>query len=178
MRALGGTGKFLATLEELSWRVVPPVEDAGLPAQVIARYGALPADLVAFISSFARCTNPTDEAWFVSASDLSHAEAFRFDEFEFMSLEAAASDAEQAAIRAFWQTHFPFYLCVAGSYQYFALSLAGASRGNVVYGYAPEFEECTPVASSLAGFWDAFLAALRSPTPTYPFNLAIPQRTA
>lgn len=170
--------EFLATLEELSWRVVPPTGDTGLAAHVTARYEALPDDLVAFISSFTRCINPTDEAWFVSASDLSRAEPFRFDEFELMSLDAASSDAEQAAIRAFWRAHFPFYLCVAGSYQYFALSLAGATRGSVVYGYAPEFEECAVVTSSLIGFLDAFLAALRSPAPPYPFNLAIPQRAA
>ena len=52
--------EFLATLEELSWRVVPPAGDTGLAAHVTARYEALPDDLVAFISSFTRCINPTD----------------------------------------------------------------------------------------------------------------------
>lgn len=176
--ALSGMGEFLATLKDLSWRVAPPPDVHELPAHVIARYGELPAELVRFISSFTRCISPTDEAWFVSANDLSRSEPFRYNEYELMSLEAAGSDAELAAIRAFWQTHFPFFLCVAGSYQYFALSLAGATQGSVVYGYDPEFEECAIVASSLDKFLSAFLAALQSPAPPYPFNLAIPQRAA
>lgn len=43
-----------------------------------------------------------------------------------------------------------------------------------MHGYEPEFEECTVVAASLTGFLDAFLEALQSPAPSYPFSLAIP----
>lgn len=50
IQALSGMGEFLTTLEELSWRVVPPTDVAALPAHLIAHYGALPDDLAAFIA--------------------------------------------------------------------------------------------------------------------------------
>jgi hypothetical protein len=171
--------EFLATLGESSWRIEAPASGAEIPAHVIARYGTLPAELVAFISSFSSCTSPSEKAWFVSVSDLAQDEPFRFNEYEIMSLAAAGSDAGwTATIREFWRMHFPLLLSLSGSYQYFAVSLAGATQGSVVYGSEPEFEECSVVAPSLAEFLAMFAAAVRSPTPAYPFSLAIPQNAA
>jgi hypothetical protein len=179
IQALGGMSEFIANLKSAGWQVEPAAPDAEIPEHLLARYGSFPAELVAFISLFSRCTNPSETAWFVSARDLMQDEPFRFDEFELMSLSAAGSDEDwSAAIRAFWTGHFPFFLSVAGSYQYFALSLAGQAKGSVVYGAEPEFEECSIVASSLTEFLAVFLAALRSPAPPFPFSVAIPQNAA
>lgn len=168
--------ELIANLKSAGWHVEPPTSDAEIPEAILARYGSLPAVLVAFISSFSRCTAPSQQAWFVSLHDLVQDEPFRFNEFELMSLSAAGSDEDwSAAIRSFWTGHFPLFLSVAGSYQYFALSLGGPAKGNVVYGAEPDFEECSVVAPSLAEFLAMFLAALRSPTPLFPFSVAIPQ---
>jgi hypothetical protein len=172
-------GEFIANLKSAGWQVEPASLDAEIPKHLLARYGSFPAELVAFISSFSRCTDPTEQAWFVAARDLMRDEPFRFNELELMSLSAAGSDEDwSAAIRAFWSGHFPFFLSVAGSYQYFALSLAGPTKGSVVYGAEPEFEECSIVAPSLTEFLAGFLAALRSSTPPFPFSVAIPQNAA
>ncbi|WP_242164198.1 hypothetical protein [Lysobacter sp. M15] len=172
-------GEFIANLKGMGWQVEPPTPDAEIPKHLLARYDNLPAELINFISSFSRCTNPSAQAWFVTACDLVRSEPFRFNEFELMSLSAAGPDQDwSAAVRAFWTRHFPLLLSVAGSYQYFALSLAGPTRGSVVYGAEPEFEECSIVAPSLTEFLAMFLAAQGSPTPAFPFSVAIPQNAA
>jgi hypothetical protein len=172
-------GEFIANLKSFGWYIEPPAPGAEIPEHLIARYGALPAELVAFISSFSRCLDPSEQAWFVATRDLVSDEPFRFNEFELMSLSAADSDDDwSAAIQSFWCGHFPLLLSVAGSYQYFALSLTGPTKGSVVYGAEPEFEECSVVAPSLTEFLAMFLAALRSPTPLFPFSVAIPQNAA
>ena len=178
-QALGGMSEFIANLRSAGWQVEPPTPDAEIPKHILARHGSLPAELIAFISSFSRCTNPSEQAWFVAAHDLTRGEPFRFNEFELMSLSAAGSDVDwSAAIRRFWTNYFPIFLSVAGSYQYFALSLTGPTKGSVVYGTEPEFEECSAVAPSLAEFLAMFLTALGSPAPAFPFSVAIPQNAA
>lgn len=168
--------EFIANLKSMGWQVEPSAPDAEISKHLLARYDNIPAELIAFISSFSRCTNPSEQAWFVAAGDLVRIEPFRFNEFELMSLSAAEPDEDwSAAIRSFWAVHFPLLLSVAGSYQYFALSLVGPTRGSVVYGAEPEFEECFIVAPSLTEFLAMFLAAQNSPTPVFPFSVAIPQ---
>ena len=168
---------FVAGLRRAGWQVEAAAHDTAIPAHILARYGDLPSGLVAFISSFSRCFDATERAWFVAASDLvERDDPFRFNEFELMSLSAAESDeAWSAGIRAFWTEHFPIFLSVSGTYQYFALSLSGPAEGSVVYGAAPEFEECSVVAPSLTAFLDMFLVAVRSPEPPFPFGAAIPR---
>lgn len=167
---------FLESLSVLSWQVSPPPPDAEVPADLISRYGQLPAELKTFLSSFSLCVCPSDKAWFVSTADLINNQPFRFNAFELMSLEAAGSDVDWcAAIRSFWQSHFPLFLSVNDSYQYFAYCLEGPLRGQVVYGSEPEFEECSVVATSLVDFLTMFAAAARSSAPAYPFSVAIPR---
>lgn len=169
---------FIASLKSAGWVVESAPRNAELPTRVLARYGDLPPGLVAFISSFSRCFDASERAWFVAARDLVECDdPFRFDEFERMSLSAAESDEEwSAGIRAFWTQHFPIFLSVSGTYQYFALSLSGPAKGSVVYGAAPEFEECSVVAPSLTGFLNLFQVAVGSPDPAFPFSVAIPRR--
>lgn len=167
---------FVETLKNAGWDVAPPVVDSGIPEHLRARHGDLPAELVAFVSSFSRCVSPCGRAWFVAASDLVRDEPFRFDAFERMSLSAADADEDwAAAIRGYWTGHFPFFLSVADTYQYFALALSGQAAGSIVYGAEPEFEECSVVASSLAEFLSMFQAAMRSPAPAFPFSAAVPR---
>lgn len=170
---------FLANLSLHSWRVDVPAERSNVPERIFTRYGELPSALASFMKSFSRCLAPSEDAWFVSWDDLSRTvpdEEFRFDAFESLSLDAASEDpAWLKSIRSFWDQHFPFYLAVNGEYQYFAVALAGAERGCVVYGHEPEFESCTIVSRSLPDFLAMFSSALESSLPTYPFNCAIPR---
>ena len=76
--------------------------------------------------------------------------AFRWNEWELLSLEAAGDDAAwRAEILAFWDAHLPIVLSVAEGYAYYALSLPD---GAVIQGSEPEFEDCRTAAPSFRDF--------------------------
>lgn len=96
--------------------------------------------------------NPEETAWLLCAGDYAAQGdgAFRWDEWERLSLESAAGDpAWEAEIRRFWDRRLPITLSVGDGYAYYALS---TEDGAVVYGREPEFEECGAVAASPAEF--------------------------
>lgn len=168
----------LAELRTHGWRVdLPSAGVLTLPIGFLARYDGLPDELLDFLGGFDVCANPTNDSWLVSGRDLSAPEAFRYNEFERMSLEAAQGDSEWAeSIRAFWTNHFPVLISVAGSYQYFALALDGPNKGAVVYGAEPEFESISGVAPSLAEFVSQLVLAVRSEAPPFPFSQVLSRR--
>jgi hypothetical protein len=175
---------IVAALRRHGWRIEPPVQ-ATLPSRFAARFAApLPDALVAWMGTFASCVDPTERAWFVTLdgirADLERdgeveVEGFAFDAFERMSMEAAADDAlAQAHVEAFWRVHVPLLLSVCGSYQYFALVLAGERHGAVVYGCEPEFEETETVAESLPAFLQRLVDVLDGGDDVAPFSFALP----
>jgi len=89
--------------------------------------------------------------------------AFRWDEWERLSLDAACDDAKFITeIRAFWDCHFPFLFSVHSGYAYHAICTAADQFGHVVEGYEPLFEEALPVADSFESFLTAFLDGKRN----------------
>ena len=100
---------------------------------------------------------PDDAVWFLSRADFSDADAdaadgsddaFAWNAFELMSVDAAESAPEREQITAFWAEHTPLLLSVRGPYAYLALR----SDGAVVYGEEPEFELTASVALDFASF--------------------------
>jgi hypothetical protein len=166
---------YLAELRQFGWKYAAASSTSdSIPVQVCERYHSLPYELVSFLGSFASCADPADTSWFNSFDSVRDPGEFRYNEIELMCLEAAGDDESIAAlIRAFWTDHFPFFLSVAGSYQYFAYVLTGPAHGTVVYGYEPEFESPTAVAHSLSDFIAQLQAAARSEFPPYPFSHAL-----
>jgi hypothetical protein len=173
---------IVAALRRHGWRIEPPAK-ATLPATFAARFAApLPDALVAWMGTFASCVDPADRAWFVTLDGIradlereGEVEGFAFDAFERMSMEAAADDAlAQAHVEGFWRMHVPLLLSVYGSYQYFALALAGERRGAVVYGCEPEFEETETVAESLPAFLQRLVDVLDGGGDVAPFSFALP----
>jgi len=153
-------------LREEGWTVV---EQAGhtfrLPASIAARYPRLPATLVAFLSGLKECVDGSQATWFLCQSDYEGTSgyAFRWDEWEQLSLESAGDDDKiNAEIRAFWDCHFPFMFSVHSGYEYHAVCTGDDRFGQIVKGYEPEFEEALPVADSFESFLIAFLSAKRN----------------
>ncbi len=101
------------------------------------------------------CEDAEQKAWFLCEADYaeSRGAAFRWDEWERMSLDAAGDDAEFAdAVRAFWDAHLPFMLSVRDGYAYFAVRTAADGFGTIVRGREPEFEVASTIADSFAEF--------------------------
>ena len=153
-------------LREQGWTVA---EEAGqtfrLPAAIADRYPRLPDSLVEFLSGLTQCVDGSQTTWFLSQRDYegTSGAAFRWDEWEQLSLDAACGDAKFITeIRVFWDSHFPFLFSVHSGYAYHAVCTADDRFGQVVEGYEPGFEEALPVADSFESFLTAFLNAKRN----------------
>ena len=130
-----------------------------LPPEVAARYPELPTSLCEFLGGLRECVNNSQTVWFLCESDYcgTSGTAFRWDEWERMSLDAAGGDTPLvASVRDFWDAHLPFLLSVRDGYAYHAVRTKGDGVGLVVAGREPEFEEPSVVAES----FDQFLTNL------------------
>ena len=149
------------TLTQNGWTISKQdIYSHNLPECVSSRYYSLPEEWVEFLNSIRVCVNPDETAWFLCMDDFSEQSdnAFSWNEFELMSLQAAIenSDTEwQSSIVKFWDNHLPICLSVAGEYEYYAIRM---SDGFIVHGSEPEFEETTDVAPSFARFMEMICA--------------------
>lgn len=146
---------FLQWARENGWAIVENDRgDVRLNEDLLARYKEVPADYLRFLATVSECVAPDEQTWFLCEQDYngsSDAE-FSWDEFERISLEAAAGDEEWTAnITAWWDRHLPIVLSVDGGYSFYAVELA---TGGIVHGAEPEFEEVDVVASDLDEFYD------------------------
>ena len=122
-----------------------------LPEEITDRY-AIPAEYKQFLSQVAGCINNTETKWFLCLADYQpqSEDSFRWNEFEYISLEAAESDEKrQHLITSFWNVHMPFIMSVDNGYSYYAFNV---QNGSVVFGDEPEFEETRTVAKSFNEF--------------------------
>ena len=150
---------LLEVLSRRGWTVrTAPRSRELLPPAIAARYVGLPTEVLTFLSEIDVCCSADKTAWFLTADDYARTTGpgFRWNECEIMGLEAAEGDPDwQRKVTAFWDRHFPVMLAVHSDYDYLAVSL---DNGTVVHGYAPEWEEASPVAGS----FPEFLSALES----------------
>jgi hypothetical protein len=125
------------------------------PKTVAARYPKLPPLFVEFLATVSRCEDASQTTWFLCAAEYSGESdaAFRWDEWERMSLEALAGDERGCAnVRRFWDSHLPIVQSVGDGYAYFAIRTSADGFGCVVEGREPEFEEVSVVADSFVEF--------------------------
>ena len=126
-----------------------------LPAALRARYGDAPTELAALLTGVKECVSPDGKAWLLCHADYSgkSKSAFRWNQWELLSLDCADGDAElEADITSFWDSHLPIYMSVRDGYAFAAVCLKGRNKGRVVEGREPEFEEVSVVANGLLDF--------------------------
>jgi hypothetical protein len=141
----------------VSERVAQPLR---LPPEIAARHPKVPISLADFLGSVSACENASHTEWFLCEADYAgtSGSAFRWDEWERMSLEAAGDDSRLAAhVRAFWDAYLPFMLSVRDGYAYYAVRTVADGFGRVVMGREPEFENASVMAESFEGFLDSLL---------------------
>ena len=142
---------FLTYLQAHGW-TLQRSPTPGFPEPLARRYPRCPEDWLALLASVRSLVREDGGAWFLCGPDYvgQTDSAFRWNEWELLSLEAAGDDAAwRAEIRSFWDAHLPIVLSVAEGYAYYALSLAD---GSVVQGSEPEFEDCRTAAPSFRDF--------------------------
>jgi hypothetical protein len=163
----------LGRLRLLGWQVKqqPVVE---LPAPILARYPALPAEASQFAGSLVVCHNANQTAWFLTPEDYARTpggKGFAWNEFERMALESAETPEEQRRVELFWDAHFPLMLAVHSDYDYLAVRVSGEAVGSIVHGFAPYWEEPTPVAPDFLTFLETFSEAAQAAEPLWPYKL-------
>ena len=143
--------RFLERLTERGWTRVASRPSSLQPP---SRCAPIPDELLRFIASFDVLCSADETQWFLSIADYHRREeGFSWDEFESMSLEAAAGDVQwQQAITSFWNAHLPVFMRVDGEYAFAAYCCAGENAGHYVSGREPEFEEVSVIGRNLAEF--------------------------
>ena len=144
-----------------------------LPDALKARFPFVPSAVTDFLERIEVCCNADENVWFLTAEDFrkTDEDGFRWNEYELMALEGDEGNRDaQAATRAFWNEHLPIMLAVHSDYDYIAVRVAEPNAGSIVHGFAPEWEEPSPVARSFAVFLESLAAEASSSNPEYPYS--------
>jgi hypothetical protein len=151
---------FIQKLISLGWKVN---ENTGakfdLPDEISQRYKNIPSDITQFLSNLTQCESKDGKTWFLIISDYrgKSKSAYKWNEMELLSLEAAEDDHDWAdEITNFWNNYFPFLFSAKNGYEYFAVCLNADSYGKIYKGCEPEFEEIELVADSFIEFTKIF----------------------
>lgn len=143
--------RFLEYLAAQGWTVLGGASDAprGMPVTT--------PEHAAFLSLFAQLSRADDTRWFLAAADYAGTadNAFAWDAFRQISLDAAMSDDDRRGVQAFWDRHLPIFMSVDGDYAFLALD---RESGSVVHGTEPEFEAVSVVARSLDDLFEDVMA--------------------
>jgi hypothetical protein len=138
-----------------SWiRTPAKAVDTNALTAALRRYHLRPdGDVWSWITGFERLITRDEQQWFLSHRDFtnqSEEDAFRWDEFEQMSLDAAGDDsAWKKSITGFWERHLPLYLDVRSGYRALVVRVSNGVGVGIFESVEPEFEEVTPFATSL-----------------------------
>lgn len=146
---------FMAWAKEKGWDITSKSGPMlHLNSSMTSRYKELPMDYLAFLHEVERYVSPDEQTWFICEADFNGPleSAFKWNEFEMLSLEAAAGDsAWQSEITAWWEHHLPIVMSVKDGYSFYAIDLTTDS-GAIVRGFEPEFEEVDHIADSFGEF--------------------------
>jgi hypothetical protein len=148
-------GGFMIWAEENGWEIRRKSgSQLHLNSSITSRYKGLPNEYSEFLNLVEQCVAPDEQTWFICKAEFNNSPetAFGWNEFEMLSLEAAAGDSVwQSEITAWWDYHLPIVMSVEGGYSFYAIDLTTDS-GAIVRGFEPEFEEVEKVADSFGEF--------------------------
>lgn len=140
---------------ENGWAVTQNPDSAiSLDGSFTTRYKEIPSEYLDFLRAVKACATSSEQAWFLCEEEYNNSSevAFKWNEFESLSLEAAQGDEKwRSEITAWWDGYLPIMMSVAGGYSFYAIDLAD-EIGAIVRGEEPEFEEVAKVAENLEQF--------------------------
>lgn len=147
------TAGLASELEKKGWRIEPSAKSFNIAKHpILSRYPRLDTEYIGFLNSFSRLESGDECSWFLFPDDFkdtADSNGFAWNEFERISVEAALSDSEAAAVKEWWTRHLPILLSVRGGYSFYAIDI---DSRRVVYGAKPEFEETSVAAECFEDF--------------------------
>ena len=151
--------KFVAFLELNGWKIIKNENRGDISLnEILEKYSGLPAEFVELIEEYKIISSADDTTCFFCINDYNSEseDAFKWNEFENMSLEAAEGDEKwQKEIETWWQDKLPIIISVGGGYSYYAIDTGNG--GKIINGCEPEFEETDIVAENFSDFIDQIL---------------------
>lgn len=148
--------KFYKWLDAHGWNVVlKENKELGLDSSFMKQYKEITKEYEEFLKIFKSVISKDEMTWFLCSDEyMNQSElAFKWNEFELQSLEAAEEDEEwKDAIVQWWNGKLPIIMSVKGGYSFYAIDLKD-NYGAIVRGEEPEYEETEIVASDLNHFF-------------------------
>ena len=140
-------GKFSEWLKENNWSF--EVNDAQEECELLGTFKNLPKSFLDFLRNYKSVLSSDEKTWFICTKEYNDKSeyAYKWNEFESISLEAAAGDDEwEKHIKDWWKNKLPIVMSVKDGYSFYAIDIL--KDNCIVKGEEPEFEEATVVASS------------------------------
>lgn len=152
--------EFINWAKENSWNLIEKNEfSLKLKDDVALRYKGISGEYIELLKRVKQLISPNEKTWFLCEDEYNGNSdiAFKWNEFELLSLEVAEGDDEwKAEIISWWDKKLPIVMSVDGEYSFYAIDLSN-NKGSIVKGYEPEFEEAEEVASSIDEFFELIM---------------------
>ncbi|MBC2580558.1 SMI1/KNR4 family protein [Clostridium sp. DJ247] len=153
--------EFISWAKNNGWNITDKCEhQLKLDNSILSRYKQIPNDYLEFLKMVKQCISPSEKTWFICENEYNNDSdiAFKWNEFELLSLEAAEQDEEwKSEITGWWEKHLPIVMSVDDGYSFYAIDLTN-DIGAVVQGYEPEFEEVEKIASNVEEFFELIMS--------------------
>ncbi|MBD7911525.1 SMI1/KNR4 family protein [Clostridium cibarium] len=152
--------EFIKWAKDNNWNVIDKTEySLMLEDKILSRYKEIPTEYLEFLKMVKQLISPSEKTRFICENEYNNKSdiAFRWDEFEALSLEVAKDDEEwKMEITSWWNKHLPIVMSVNGGYSFYAIDLYN-DKGSIVKGYEPEFEEVEKVANNIEEFFNLIM---------------------
>lgn len=149
--------EFMSWATDNGWDIIFKSEsELELDNSIISRYNGIPQGYVEFLKVVKQCIAPSEKTWFVCEDEYNNISniAFKWNEFESLSLEFAENDeAWKTEIVSWWDKHLPIVMSVDDGYYFYAIDLSD-NIGSIVQGFEPEFEEVEKIANNIEEFFE------------------------
>ena len=145
---------LISFLEQNGWKTnLNEQREDSSSNEILKEYSNLPPEFIEMIEKYQCIVSEDDTVWFLCNADYNNETecAFKWNEFELMSLDAAQGDDDwQKEIEEWWSDKLPIVLSVRDGYSYYAIDTGNG--GTIINGWEPEFEEADVVAENFADF--------------------------
>ena len=152
--------EFINWAKENNWNLIEKNEiSLKLKDDVALRYKSISSEYIELLKRVKQLISPSEKTWFLCEDEYNGNSdiAFKWNEFELLSLEVAEDDNElKSEIISWWDEKLPIVMSVDGGYSFYAIDLSN-NKGTIVKGYEPEFEEVEEVASSIEEFFELIM---------------------
>ncbi|WP_306220165.1 SMI1/KNR4 family protein [Cohnella sp. WQ 127256] len=153
--------EFISWTKDNGWDITDKSEyELKLNASIASRYKEIPEGYLDFLKRVKECITPSEKTWFICEDEYNNNSdsAFKWNEFEVLSLEAAENDEKwKSEITSWWDNYLPIVMSVDDGYSFYAIDLTN-DIGAIVQGYEPEFEEVEKIANSLEDFFQLIIS--------------------